>query len=509
MLAQACWVLKDFILRYGAAARGRGGWAHFSSDIAAQTASASYIKGGVYAAFSNTAGTDADKNLAVDEDGLLFSVASNTATLIGAARVLRQNPVFMGGAAATAATSVSAVFTGLAIFPDGTGLAVPKKYNGTTLSDLNGLPPKARFATVYKNYLALGNGTSHAISAGSAITGVNVYYPYRLWFSPIGDPDVAIPATSAETAWNTLDAWIDFSLPIIGLGATKNALIVFHDGQVSRVRGHTAPPEEDMEVDDPFLRVGLLDPFSITEYKDNVYWCAPEGVFRTDGVVLDDLTKKGGMIRPWLDMTAGQSVSSYSFATGVIRDFLIISVMNGTTFVDAYMLDLPSSVWTRRTNLDATSLWTGQINVADELFFGRRGAARVGRLDSIFSVGQSAFKNDGDGDAVVPTLETMYYELGEPGLKRVKRLFVGYELVDYASDNPTVAVSYIENPEETSYTALASLGETAGGYKRVTVDVNDRLHGLALKFAQANAGDFHLHDIELEVAPQETSKRDG
>lgn len=502
---QSVWSLRDFLRGYGAPLRGRGGWAHHSSDISAQTGTASYIKGGVFATFSLTSGALNEKNLCLDEDGLLYSVGASTATLIGTAFTVLQNPIFHGGTAATAAT---AVFTGLAIIPDGTGAAVPKKYDGTTLGDLPAGTPKARFATVFKNYTVLGNGSTYAVSAGSAVTSQFVYYPNRIWFSPLGDPDVAIPASTAATAWDILDAWIDFSEPVAGLAATKNALIVFLEGgQIARVRGNTAPPEEDMEVDDPFLSLGLLDPFSIIQYKDNVYWCAPEGVYRTDGVVDDDLTKKGGMLRYWLDMNAATASSAYSYSTGVIRDTLIITVMNGTSLVDAFAVDLQSYVWTRLSNLDATSMWSGLIGASDECFFGRRGAARVGRLDTMFSgVGNVTYKNDGNGTAVTPSLETPFFEVKNPGLKRIKRLFTGYRLQDYASDNPTLDVSYITSPEETSYTSLGSLGEVSD-YARRSLSVNKRISGIAFKFQQTNAGDLEIHDLMAEFIVQEGSKR--
>ena len=311
--------------------------------------------------------------------------------------------------------------------------------------------------------------------------------------------------SGAVTAWDTTDSWIDFSLPIAGFGATKNVLLVFHDSQISRIRGSTPPPDEDMVVDDPFQKVGLLDPFSITEDQDQVYWCAPEGVFRTDGVSLDDITLKGGMSRYWQNLVTN-ATSTWTFATGIIRGRLIICVMDGTTFKDAFIVDLSSYAWGRLTNLDAISFWDGLLNKADEEFFGRRGAARVGRLETMFTPGDSTYKNDGDTDAVAGELETAFFELGRPGVKIVKSVFCGFEITDYATDNPTVAVSVIKTPEETSYTSVGTLSETTT-YDRKRLQIGGRAKGVAFKFARANAGDFLLHDISAEVGQQEESKR--
>jgi hypothetical protein len=398
--------------------------------------------------------------------------------------------VFHGGVAASAAT---AVYTGLVIIPDGTGAAVPKKYDGTTLSNLSGSPPKARYAAVYKDYTCLANGT-----VGST------YFPNRVWFSPPGDPDCF--GTSGVTAWDTTDSWIDFSTPVRGLASTKNALFVFGDGQVARLRGSTPPPDTDFTNDDPWMQVGLLDPMSITVNEDIVYWCAPEGVFRSDGVYLDNITAKGGMLRYWLDLV-GSATTAYSFATGIIRNKLIIAVMNGSTFVDAFLVDLESYAWVRLSNLDATSFWNGTLALGDETFFGRREQAYVGRCDSMFaSVGASAYKADGDGTAVAAVIETSFFDLGRPGIKTIKGIHFGYGLIDFASDNPTCAVSYIDTPEDTSYTSLGTLSE-ASAYDRRRLQLGGRFWGIALKLTRSGAGDFQLSDITAEVAFQEESKR--
>jgi hypothetical protein len=489
MPPNSCWNLVDIIADYDAPARERSGWSHASASVSAVTATATSIAGGIFAIFSPTAG-EVQRNLFLDEDGLLYRVATDgTVTLIGAALTLAQNPIFHGGTAASAAT---AVYTGLVIIPDATGAAVPKKYDGTTLSNLGGSPPKARYATVYGDYTVLGSGTVDSIE-----------YPNRIWFSPAGDPDAGF--SGAQTAWDTEDSWIDFSLPIKGLAATKNAMLVFHSDHVSRIRGNSPPPDEDMVVDDPFQRVGLLDAFSITTDQDMIYWCAPEGVFRTDGVSLDDITLKGGMLRYWLDLAA-MATTAYRFATGIHRGTLFISVMDGSTIVDGFMVNLNSYAWSRISNLDAVSFWDGLRNQSDEEYFARKNQAFIGRLETIFDVGDATVKNDGNGTAVASILETPFFELGRAGLKTLKALFAGYSLLDFASDNPSIAVSYVTTPEETSYTALGTMTEQST-YSRQRMQIGGRGYGIALKFQRQNAGDFRGYDLALEAVLLEESKR--
>lgn len=479
------WNAVDVLPNQGAPLRERGGWAHHSEDLATVNAATSRVKAGIFAPFVISGSLNA-KNLCIDEDGRLLNVTSaGSSTDIGAALTVVQNPVFHGGTIRDGQTAL----TGLVIIPDGTKAAVPKVYDGTTISSMTGSPPEAAFATVYKDYTVLGNGD---------LSGT--LYPNRIWFSPEGDPDCVSAAS-----WDTTDSWIDFGAPIKGLSATRNAILVFQEGGlVARVRGSIPPPDEDMIVDDPIFRVGLYDAMSLSEHKDAVIWAAPEGVFRSDAVTLDDLTKRGGMLTYWTNLTK-DATSTWTFAGGVLRDTYFLSVMDGSTFKDAFAIDLVTLAWTRLSNTDALSFWNGQLNTADELYFGRY-AARVGRLSTIYQVGVSTYKNDGDGDAVASVVETPFYPFGRPGQKRIRRAYTGLELTDYASDNPTVAVTYITTPEETSYTTGNTLSENTT-YDRKLTEINKRAWGFALKYTRANAGDLLLYDIGGDGWQLEESRR--
>lgn len=486
--------IVDMLPSVGSSLRERGGWSNASNSISAVTSTASQAKAGAYVTFgtsSTTAQGAGETLLVLDEDGLLFEISlDGTVTAKGAARIPKQNPTFMGGAPASAAT---AQYEGLLIMTDATGQDIPKKYNGTAISDLGGNPPKALFSAAYQNYLVLGNGTAESLS-----------HPNRIWFSPPGDPDCAV---SSVTAWDVTDSWIDFSLPIFGLAATNNALLVFHKwGAISRVTGSIPPPDADMRVDDPWLTIGVLDPMSITTYGEMAYWAGPEGVFGSDGVALDDLTAKGGMSRYWSDLVYNAD-RQWHIATGVIRNSLIVTVSNSANaFVDAFAIDLSSYAWTRLKNLPASSLWSGFTSARDELFMGRLDAARVARLSTMWDADSATYKADGDGTAVAGSIELPFFEFTEPGIKTVKSVYVGQYLKDYASDNPSVAVSYVNTPEETNYTAIGSLTENSE-YTRQRLSLGGRHYGIGLKLAKTGAGDWQLQDVSFEQSPQEVTKR--
>lgn len=485
MPAGSVWNAIDVLPNLGAGLRERGGWVHHSEDLSTVAATTSRIKGGIFAPFV-ISGASAPRNLAIDEDGLLYNCTSaGSSTSVASALTVAQNPVFHGGTIRDGQTAL----TGLVIIPDATRSAVPKVFDGTTVSSMTGSPPEAKYATVYKDYTVLANGD---------LSGT--LYPNRIWFSPEGDPDCV-----SASSWDTTDSWIDVGLPISGITATRNAILVFCEGgQIARIRGSIPPPDEDMVVDDPIFRVGLYDAMSIAEHKDRVIWAAPEGVFASDAAILDDLTKRGGMLKYWTDLTK-DATSTWTFAGGVHRDTYFLSVMDGSTFKDAFAIDLQTVSWTRLSNLDALTFWNGQINTGDELYFGRY-AARVGRLSTIYQAGTSTYKNDGDGDAVASVVETPFYPFGRPGQKRIRRAFTGYELTDFASDNPTVAVTYITTPEETSYTTGNTLSENTT-YDRKLTEVNKRAWGIGLKYTRSSAGDFLLYDIGADGWPLEESRR--
>jgi len=69
-----------------------------------------------------------------------------------------------------------------------------------------------------------------------------------------------------------------------------------------------------------------------------------------------------------------------------------------------------------------------------------------------------------------------------------------------------VAVSYVDTPEESSYTSCGTLTENTS-YNRNRLEIGGRHYGLGLKFVKTGAGDFHGFDISAEVGYQEESKR--
>src|SRR3990167_3658018 len=464
MPAGSVWYATDMLPNIAAKLRERGGYSNSASNIASSLSTASRIEGGIYAPF--VAGA---KNLPIDEDGQMFRIAAGSVSSLSAVGIVKQNPVFHRDK--------------VIIFAAG-GASNPKVYDGTTISTLGGSPPTAIYATVFTDRTVAGNTLAQ---------------PQRLFFSAAGNP----------ASWDTTNSYIDFTDPITGLASLRTAILVFSLGNTSRIRGYTPPTvaggSGDFAVDDPLWDVGCSDARSIAYWNDQVIFANGSGIHITDGAGQDDLTRRCGMKRYWQDtLMSGYSSATWTISGGIIRDYYIVSVMNAGSFVGAAVVDLRAQSWWPVTNFDFISMWSQQ-GAVDELYAGRRGAAWVASLASIF-VPASGVKNDGDGDAVIATLETPFYR-GKPGQKSWKRLFLTHYLQDYATDNPTVALSYITTPEATSYTSITGSLAELSAEDRVRLPLGFSSEGVAFKLARSNAGDWRVGSIEADVHTREQDER--
>lgn len=462
MRQASLWNAIDYIPENGAPIRERGGWSNVAA-VSAVSASATQIRAGLAAPF--TAG---GQILAIDEDGLLWKYTSGgTVTLVGTALTPLQNPVFHANTI---------------IIPSDDGVNVPKKYDGSTIANLSGTAPPGRYACYFKDYTVLANSVAN---------------PRRQWFSEEGAP---------AGVWDTTYSLIDYSRPIIGQASLRNAILVFHKDTVSRLRGSSPPASSDtgdFVRDDPAFHVGCLDARSIVEYEDEAFWASAKGVYRSDGVAFDDLTKRAGMTQYWQDLVAAYA-TTWTLGAGIFNDTYVLCIMNGATFIDAFALDVKDYHMTRISNLDAITFWNS-VDAIDELYWGRRGAGVVAKGSSMWTPA-SGNKADGNGTNVLGILETPFYE-GAPGPKRVKSVYIGSELTDYATDNPTITLGIIRTPEDATYDALSLSIAESTIYQRTRHTVGGHSTGFALKLTRVGAGNAKLYSIEAEIDAEEPGRR--
>lgn len=449
----AVWDLVDYVLG-PVGAQERGGYTYASPDIHGVKGTAAFIVNGMVAPFS--AG---DQNLCIDEDGELYKITSpSVASDIGAVH---------------AAQSLS-FHRERVIIPDSAGNWAPKVYNGSTIATLGGSPPTAKYACVFNDWSVLGGSGA---------------LPNRLWFSAAGNP----------ASWDTTNAWVDADHKLCGVAAISGAILGFTDHGVERWRGSVAPPGSDFTHN--ILTTGSpAYTMSICQNGSSVFWASQDGIFMTDGATAYDLSFDCGIKSYWQALVA--LGASWHVSAGILADrYLVVSVMNGATFVECIVIDVPLRRNWSWTNIDAWGFWTDKEN----LYFGRRGAAFVGELSSTFKKA-AAVKTDGDGTVVTSSVETRFFE-GPSGLKTWRALYPTYDLRDAAADDPTIQFSYILSPEATSYTNIGSaLGETTAS-TRPRIELNKKSQGIACKITRANAaGDFRFYGLDTDVYGMERSR---
>ena len=477
MAQGACWNVVDFLPEVlGALLRKRGGYRWASQDVEAlvSPAHAYSFPSGIVAEFS--AGQSVLVN---DALGKFYEIESLTSTeIIGGSAIGCRNPVF---------------YNNMAIWPDRTGANAPVKITragGThTSAALGGSPPAGRYALVYKDVLWL---------AGSVAT------PDRIYFSVAGNPE----------SWDLTTKWWDVSYPITGLAALSNAVLVFSLQRTSRFRGSKPPPDPDFTVDDPVFEVGCTDNRSIQNYRDKCIFANAQGLYMTDGVALEDLTRVCGMKAWWRDVMKGregfQTGSPYSLANwiiagGIYDDFYFYSICRDDTgaLIDAGMIDLTRYAWTRLSNLNCQFFFDRLY--PQELFWNPRLFARIGTISDIFAP-TSTNEIDCTLENVFPYVETAFFA-AEPGLKTFQDFFLTYDLTQSGVNNPALRVSYSLVPEAASYTALVP-DLALHGHNREHLEINIPGAGIAFRIEQvvAPATDTRLHEIEVAASPRERSR---
>lgn len=471
MPSGAVWGLRDYLLNLGAPLRKRGGWTYGSNALTSARAGSSDTFGYHVGFFDKT--TAAPVLIIVDSEGFTYSVNLSSGV-----------PTQIGSPSVSEVIGTSFVHRDLWLGSTGASGNRLRTWDGSTFTITSAPYPTSRGGCVYKDYSVIVDGTDLV----------------KLGFSDPGNP----------TSWtNYADtSFFNFSAPVRAAAALRDAIFVFTDEHMSRLRGNFPPPGTDMILEDPFYPQGVysqVNPFmAVTQSIDEVVWANAQGVFITDGAAIEDLTWLGGMRSYWQELI-DQMTATGSIALGYHNGYLFVTLhsaqsANSATLLDTLCCDVSRRVWFRLKNIPAFDYVTG----VGEAYFGISDANRAGSLASIFDPdGQKA---DADGDAVVPELETPFYLADPPGRKSWKRLYLTHRTKDAASDNPIQTVSYIKTPHETSYTALARTIDEAADMARVRRDLGFSSLGVAFKIVQSNASlETQIYDIEAEVHPRSAS----
>lgn len=449
----------DFLLHQVGIAIKRGGTS-YAGPVMGTTTSAKAV---AYAEFPAGA-----QIVGVGSDNGLYKITSGTTTSLGGSTV-------SGGIIDTPKLRVGGG-KNLLVFPCADGTTAPIYWDGSAApAGLGGSPPAGKVCEIYKTRLVLAGKSGNE---------------NRLYFSPT--PDIT-------STWDTTDSWIDCDHAVSGLAALHNALIIFSQGHCERIIGTTPPPGSDMDRA-PLGDVGCTDARSIVVQEGNAIFANPRGVWLTNGAGFASLTTEGLIETYWQSLLQGYDPATWTIAAGILRSFYFVTITdnNGSNVV-TLMCNVPKRAWWRLTNIQATMYAQG-VGKQDELYYADKSHGRVVQMSGIFMPSASN-KNDADGTAVAPMLETRARG-GGPDLKSFGDGELNYDMRDAASDNPTLAVQISPGFEAASYTAVTEspLAETTAD-KRARFSTGIDSAALSVKLQQTNASS------KTEIYALEVSQR--
>ena len=467
------WDMVDLIPgRRGARLEGRGAWRYLTAAMPGT------IWGGRYATYI------AGEKLIVDcSNAKLYDVnrTSGAFTEIGAGfATMQQNGAFLRDRV---------------YFFDGAGLAVPKavSWNGTawTVVNCGAACPTTSCGVAYKDRLVIAKGSD-------------------VHFSPL-ETDGGPPG-----AWDAA-AKIGVTGTVYGMAPMVGKLLVFHAGRISRISG-TIPPgtdiDSDMYVDTLTDQVGATLPATICHWNENVLFADERGVHMTDGATTRNLTEQGGIGDFWREAYSLR-VAGYTVCATVYFDMLMVSIitMSGSYFL---VCDLNSRAWFRFTNHPANSMIPSEGSV-EEVYAGHNLTNRLSLVSEMVSepfgqVAPLANEVDGNGQAVLPVLETGWEKMGPEGQQQFKQVYLSYQHESATSvDRPdAVNVSFRTDPLQVD---LAKPFTTAGllprtdDYERKRLAIGRRGYGIQIRVASVKPTRiFRINDIGIAAHKQDRGK---
>jgi hypothetical protein len=400
------------------------------------------------------------KLCAIGSNNHFYTVTAGTTTDVGATSA----PFVGDGTPPDTMKLFSGGTKNLLIIPAADGILSPKTYNGvSTIADLGGSPPGAKYVSIHKSRIVLANGRV----AGSD-------YPARVWFSPTPDP---------ETTWDTTNSWIDVARPITGLASLQNALLIFSSGHLQRITGDTPPPGTNMVLE-PVGDIGCPDARAIIVQDANCIFANPTGVFLTNGAGFQNLTREGSIL----------TLGLYA------RTFLFVTYRNPAgnwPFLYSLMCHLPTKAWWRVTGVTPFN-YSPSTSLGSELYFGGASEARIVRLSTILTP-MDTNSRDANGTIVGGYLETRPLGHG-PGVKHFERGHLSYDLRSSTEEkiDPQLTVGTGPGVNATTYTDQINLPKTTDADRQpFTVAALNQFVSIRLSVPQASSK-AEIYAIEVE-----------
>ena len=480
-----CWSLLDLMPTVvGANLRSRNGWVTFGTLPAGYTAEA-----GSYLTYA---------------DGRFFTIVGAS----GGTRTLYE--ISPAGVVTSRGATVPAAQNPFAhrekmIIPNGNGTAAGQivGHSGSwTISALPGTAAFGRFGCTYKDRVVLAAPNSDRSLVA---------------FSKPGDPTLA---------WEPLSV-VKTSLPVTGIAALRNAILIFHEAMTERIRGDTPPdptltdPTGNMTLEAFPTRVGCAFAQSIAYWKDSVIWADERGVHMTDGASTVGLTEKGGMSLAWrsiFDLSVGGIVG------GCVGDFYVVTLhvadpapMTGfhpgapavpglpalSENTITLICNIPTRTWTRYSNFPVTCyIPTHGADDRERLFGGTNSQRVLDATESVYPTYLSTSTGvDANGTAFRPVIETPWYTFTS-NRERIRNIYTTYELdsAGAAYVGVEIATKLTSEPTHLEYELLPKQLAKHTNARRHRTPVRRETNGIAFRFV-VNGGFryFNFYGLEAEL----------
>lgn len=473
------WDLKDFIPSLdGEVLSKRGGWSYSSPSVSSISGGASGMRG----VFAPTFG----------------GLVATTQRLVGFTATGYSIDISSSSSAASVSSSDD-----LLVYPNPIMYSDQMIYMSVAgMRRWSGTGSTSSISTAPGGMLAVESYRSSLVAAEASGN--------KIYFAKPGD----------YGTWDSTNGFITTPGILLSLKSLASVMLVFTTTGVHRVRGApppytgtTAQVSPDLTLDTIYNQGGLLTRSQLV-VGELCYFATADGLFVTDGAGITDITEQSGFSRYWRDSfaTINPRGAFDDIILGSFRQYILCSPLYGPTSgsptdggIGTLVYDTINKSWFRMTtpviSMYSTSKSTG------ETYFSLRNSPYVGKVSTMFSP-TSSVKADADGTAIQPSLETPYYLFRPRGQKRLRNVYVGYDVRDAASDNPTLAVSYADGPEDTSYTSLGTLSETSQTTRqRIGMRV-PAMDGVSFKIAQSNnSSETRIFDLEVDVHAREPSRR--
>ena len=392
-------------------------------------------------------------------------------------------------------------------------------------------------------YYASWNGSAWAqgaIDASAPKGSVAITYKDRLVVAGTGDQNVYFsPPQGPSTPSGALGAWdstsvIGVSNTVRALAAMSSQILVFHDGAITRIRG-TIPPalgvQTDMYVDTLSDHIGCPNPASVCHWLENVIWADPNGVQMTDGASIRCLTDQGGLHSYWYDLyrklRPGAQVHADVFQDQLVV-FLPTTIQVGDLEREDYptmlLCDLNNRVWYRFSNIYPSCLVATTVGSSDIMWYGdgytggntsitptplslSSIAPLLNPLSAQDPNGTISLvqQYDGDGDPVLPHLETGWTRIAGDVPKQFVNLYISHQIqVDHAISptTPVARLAFTVEPLVQYMDGDPSMSIVPGSfYTRDRFDLQDSGYGARVAFdAIAAVGVGGLFDIQIQTS---------